>query len=41
MFLYGYFISMQDVFAASEGADQHDQGGLWQVEIGDHGINQL
>ena len=34
-------VGMEDVFASAEGADQHEQGGLREVEIGEHGAHCL
>jgi len=37
----GVFVGMQDVFFATESTDQHEQRGLWQVEISKHGVDNL
>jgi len=34
-------VGCEDVLASTEGADQHEQGGLREVEIGEHGAHCL
>ena len=37
----GCLVGAEDEVAAGEGADEHDQGGFWQVEVGDDGVDDL
>ena len=39
MFGDGVFVGAQDVFAASEGGNQHQQSGFGKVEVGQQGID--
>ena len=41
MLALGNFISTEDLFAPRKGAYQHDESGLGQVKIGDHGIDNF
>ena len=38
LLLDGGLVGAEDEVAAGEGADEHDQGGFWQVEVGDDDI---
>ena len=40
-FSYSFFISLQHMLPACEGADQHDQSGFRQVEICDQAVHRL
>ena len=40
-FLDGGFVRRQDFLPPGKGADQHDERGLGQVEVGDHGIHDF
>jgi len=35
------FVGVQDVFLAAKRADQHEQRGLWQMEIREHRLDDL
>ena len=37
--LFGGFVGMEHVFAASEGTHHHEEGGFGEVEVGDDGID--
>ena len=37
----GGLVGAEDEVAAGEGADEHDEGGFWQVEVGDDGVDDL
>ena len=37
-FFYRSFVCFQNFLPSGKGADQHDERGLGQMEVGDHGV---